>query len=194
MSWIFLNSLVRINHTVYILPWVFSVHDYFLSLPLSGRIHGEICLYFPYDLSVLWNVYVSLWNASYWLMLHLLIKIIIHHLFMPEDIEIVKTINLQIETNFSMVHMHFHGLVSRGCIWYFIQLQYTHLKVKFEDNPQCSNVRRLVLVIKNNKGVFVVKWSAAPNNKTTCAQSEYSDQSEHPPSLARVFAVRLTDV
>ena len=77
-------------------------------------------------------------------------------------------------------------------ICYFIQLQCTHSKVKFKGNPQCSNVQSFMLVIKNNEAVLVIKWSAAPNNKMTCVQSEDSDQPGHPPSLARVFAVRLT--
>ena len=76
VPWIFPNSLVRINHTVYILPWVFSVHDYSLSLSLSlsERIRGEIYLYFPNDLSELWNL----------------------NRFMSGEIERVSTINLQI--------------------------------------------------------------------------------------------------
>ena len=52
-----------------------------------------------------------------------------------------------------------------GGIWYFIQLQCTHSKVKFKGNPQCSHVRSFVLVIKNNEAVLVIKWSAAPTTK-----------------------------
>ena len=36
-------------------------------------------------------------------------------------------------------------------------------------------MQSFVLVIKNNEAVSVIKWSAAPNNKITCAQSEDSD-------------------
>ena len=47
------------------------------------------------------------------------------------------------------------------------------------------------LVIKNNEAVLVIKWSAAQQNQQlTCAPTEDSD----PPNLARVFAVRLTEV
>ena len=90
--------------------------------------------------------------------------------------------------------MHFHGLVRTMfldfkyfviSIWCFcfrcgregggasgtlsnyslLQLQCTHSKVKFKGNPQCSNVRSFVLVIKNNEAVLVIKWSAAPNRE-----------------------------
>ena len=44
-----------------------------------------------------------------------------------------------------------------GGIWYFIQLQCTHIKVKFKGNPQCSNMRSFVHVIKNNEDVLVIK-------------------------------------
>ena len=59
-------------------------------------------------------------------------------------------------------------------IWYFIQLQCTHSNVKFKGYPQCSTVQSFMLVIKNNEAVLVIKWSAASNNKMTCAQSEDS--------------------
>ena len=42
-------------------------------------------------------------------------------------------------------------------ILYFIQLQCSHSKVKFKDNPQCSNVRNFVLEIRKNDAVLVIK-------------------------------------
>ena len=40
--------------------------------------------------------------------------------------------------------------------WYFIQLQCTHLKVKFKGN-NVQTMRSFVLVIKNNEAVLVIK-------------------------------------
>ena len=39
--------------------------------------------------------------------------------------------------------------------------------------------------------VIVVFWHLSRRNKMTCASSEVSDQPGHPPSLIRVFAVRM---
>ena len=44
----------------------------------------------------------------------------------------------------------------------------------------------------NTKFIFEIKWAATwQNQQSDCAPSEDSDQPGHPPSLLRVFAVRL---
>ena len=47
----------------------------------------------------------------------------------------------------------------------------SNYNVKIKGN-NVQTMRSFVLVTKNNEAVLVIKPSAAPNNKMTCAQSE----------------------
>ena len=49
-------------------------------------------------------------------------------------------------------------------IWYFIQLQCTHLKVKFK-GKYVQTMRSFVLVIKNNEAVLVIKCKMIRSTK-----------------------------
>ena len=69
MLWIFPNSLVRINHTVYILPRVFSVQNYSLSLTLS------LSLSLSLREDTWWNLFIlSVWPFRTLKFVRLLVK------------------------------------------------------------------------------------------------------------------------